>query len=320
MPVGTWEDTLRILVADDDRFSRMLLARSLQAWGHEVEQAEDGDSAVAALTRDGGPEVGIIDWMMPGRDGPDVCRAVRDADIEPYRYLLLLTSRSDQEDLVAGLNAGADEYLRKPFDPNELRARLRVGQRLLNLQQELIEARDALHIQATQDALTGILNRRSLLDRLADEHARARRRRSGVGVLVVDLDHFKLVNDTYGHLAGDAVLRAAATRMSIGLRPYDLLGRYGGEEFLLVVPDCSATGLAAVAERVRRTLAESPVSAEGHEIAVSASVGGAWTEGDGDGNSLIREADEALYEAKRAGRNRCAYGPSCEIEPQRATG
>ncbi len=288
----------------------MLLSRSLRAWGHEVEQAANGEEAIAALTREGGPSVGIIDWMMPGCDGPDVCRAVRDAELEPYRYLILLTSRSDQEDLVAGLNAGADEYVRKPFDPAELRARLRVGQRLIELQQELIEARDALHVQATRDGLTGVLNRTSVLDRLGDELARARRRRSGVGVVVIDLDHFKAVNDTWGHLAGDAVLREAAERMGRELRTYDVLGRYGGEEFLLGLPDCQPEDLEDVAERLRALLAATPVIAENQAISVTASVGLAWTEGDASANDLIREADEALYEAKRSGRNRVVSGPS----------
>jgi diguanylate cyclase (GGDEF)-like protein len=291
----------------------MILSRSLRAWGHEVEEAADGDAAAAALTREDGPVAAILDWMMPGKDGPDVCRVVREADLEPYRYLILLTSRSDQEDLVAGLNAGADEYVRKPFDPAELRARLRVGQRLMELQQQLIETRDELHIQATRDGLTMVLNRRSVLDRLNDELARARRRRSGVGVLLVDLDHFKTINDTWGHLAGDAVLREAADRMNRELRSYDVLGRYGGEEFLLAVPDCNKENLLQVAERLRMLLADTPVLAEGQAISVTASIGASWTEGDASDADLIREADEALYDAKRSGRNRVVAGPSCRL-------
>lgn len=294
---------MRILVADDDRFSRMLLSRTLRSWGHDVEVVGDGEAAVAALLRADGPECGIVDWEMPGRNGPQVCEAVRAAAAEPYRYLVLLTSRDTAEDLVAGLNAGADEYLAKPFQAPELRARLRTGRRLLDLQQQLIEARDALEIQATRDGLTGVYNRRTLIERLQTELSRATRQHHPVGLLMLDLDHFKSVNDTWGHLAGDAVLRAACERMETVVRPYDLLGRFGGEEFVLVVPGAGPDDMLEVAERVRRAIAAGPVAVDGGAVPVTASIGVASMVGVSDANVLIHAADEALYAAKDGGRD-----------------
>ena len=314
------EDVLKVLVADDDRFSRMVLSRTLRSWGYEVEEAVDGAEAAAALSRPDGPQLGIVDWMMPGLDGPEVCRSVRELGAEPYRYLMLLTSKNAPEDLVLGLNSGADEYLSKPFDPLELQARLRIGRRLLDLQRELIEARDALHTQATRDGLTGLLNRTAVIDALEEELARAERRDIGVGVLVADLDHFKKINDTYGHLAGDAVLREAARRMEDMVRTYDRVGRYGGEEFLVVLPDCQSEDLMEVAERIRARLAASPIHADGDMVPVTASIGASWVRGRCESDALVRSADEGLYEAKRGGRNRVVLRPFPEDRGFRAAG
>ncbi len=310
---------MKILVADDDRFSRLVLSRTLRSWGYEVEMAVDGREAVAALTRKDGPQLGIIDWMMPGLDGPEVCRAVRETGAEPYRYLMLLTSRNAREDLVEGLNSGADEYLSKPFDPLELQARLRIGRRLLDLQHELIQARDALHRQATHDALTGVLNRFAIMEALDEELARSARRRHGVGVLLTDLDHFKRINDTFGHLAGDETLRSAAARMENVLRAYDRLGRYGGEEFLVVLPECTEAQVLDVAERLRMAISVEPIVADGNLIPVSVSIGATWVEGRCEADQLIRVADEALYMAKNAGRNRVQLGTH-DPDPMRSAG
>ena len=311
---------MKILVADDDRFSRLVLARTLRFWGYDVEEVEDGNAAVAALSRVDGPCLGIIDWMMPQLDGPEVCRRVRAANAEPYRYLMLLTSRTGREDLVEGLNSGADEYLGKPFDPLELQARLRIGRRLLELQHQLIAARDALHRQATRDGLTGLLNRTAIIDALQEEQARATRRSSGLGVLVADLDHFKRINDTWGHLAGDAVLRESARRMADVLRPYDRIGRYGGEEFLVVLPDCTREVTLDVGERIRTALCGEPLLADGSTVYVTASIGASWAEGTPSGVELVRGADDALYVAKRSGRNRVVMETEAPTETIRVAG
>ena len=311
---------MKVLVADDDRFSRMVLSRTLRSWGYEVEEASDGAQAAAAMCRPNGPKLGIVDWMMPGMDGPEVCRRVRELDAEPYRYLMLLTSRNAREDLVLGLNSGADEYLNKPFDPLELQARLRIGRRLLALQQELIAARDALHAQATRDGLTGLLNRTAIMDALQEELARAARREAGVGILLADLDHFKRVNDTYGHLAGDAVLRESASRMQDCLRTYDRIGRYGGEEFLAILPDCASVDLIDVAERIRDGLARSAIVVDGGLVPVTASIGASWVHGGCKEDSLVQVADEALYEAKRGGRDRVQYREYVADKPLKSVG
>jgi diguanylate cyclase (GGDEF)-like protein len=307
---------VKVLVADDDRFSRLILCRKLRSWGHEVEEASDGVAAARALSRPGGPQLGLVDWMMPGLSGPEVCERVRAANSEPYRYLMLLTSRGRREDLLMGLNSGADEYLRKPVDLLELQARLRTGARLLDLQSQLITARDALHRQATHDGLTGILNRTAIIDTFQQELARAARSEGGVGLLLLDLDHFKAINDTLGHLTGDAVLRETARRLAEEVRMYDLVGRYGGEEFLVVLPESRPEAVLEVGERLRRSLADKPVHTDTHTVEITASFGAHWLPGTADCDAAIRAADDALYAAKHAGRNRvvmagCDPGKRC---------
>src|SRR5437867_3944798 len=216
---------LKVLRAEDARFARHLLQGALAGWGYEVILAEDGEQAWQALQGSEAPSIALLDWVMPGLDGLEVCRRVRQAGREPYTYIILLTGRDRQEDVVEGLAAGADDYLRKPFDNLELEARIRTGRRIVELQQELIAAREALREQATTDPLTGVANRRTILDTLGRELERSRRSGTACSMIFVDFDHFKRINDAHGHPAGDAVLRQAAAAMRAILRPYDLLGR-----------------------------------------------------------------------------------------------
>ena len=296
---------MRILVAEDDRVSRAILKLNLEKWGYEVVVCSDGLQAWSELQKSDAPRLAILDWMMPGMDGIQVCRAVREQSAQPYVYILLLTAKSLKEDLLTGLNAGADDYLTKPMDPQELELRLRAGRRILDLQSELISAREGLHIQATQDSLTGVLNRRAVLETLEDELVRAMRQHFPLGVILADLDHFKSINDTHGHAVGDAVLREAASRMVAALRPYDRLGRYGGEEFLIVAPGCGPDDVISVGERLRLALLEQPVQTRSGSIELSASFGViSRPELDQvDAEALIQAADEALYQAKASGRN-----------------
>jgi len=304
---------MRVLIADDSIVSRHLLDATLRKWGYQVVVACDGNEAWAILQSEDAPKIAILDWVMPGLTGPEVCRRVRaiakEKDI--YTYILLLTSKSQREDLIEGMESGADDYLTKPFDQHELKVRLRPGTRIIELQQELIAAREALRDQATRDFLTHIWNRSSILDILQRELARSQREKRPFGLVLADLDHFKIINDTYGHFAGDAVLREFVRRMTGSMRPYDAIGRYGGEEFLIVLPGCDEACTAGQAERLRAALADEPMSFNEESRVITCSFGAtSWTpEAGGSEEDLIRVADDALYRAKRQGRNRVVQVP-----------
>lgn len=298
---------MRVLIAEDDPISRRVLETMLVRWGYETLAASDGAQAWEMLRSPDAPRLAILDWMMPQMSGVDLCRAIRQSPRKEYLYLILLTARGRQEDVIEGMNAGADDYITKPFDSGELKVRLHAAKRILDLQAELISAREALREQATHDFLTGLWNRLAILDILHREIARARREDKPVGVIMGDLDNFKRINDTHGHKAGDAALCETTRRMLETVRPYDLIGRYGGEEFLVVVPGCELTFAGYVAERVRARLADEPVTLpDGARVPVTISLGVAAKRGAGEDevDSLIHLADEALYAAKKAGRNR----------------
>jgi two-component system, cell cycle response regulator len=308
---------LKVLLAEDARFARHLLQGALIGWGYEVVLAEDGEQAWRALQEPDPPSVALLDWMMPGLDGLEVCRKVREAAREPYTYIILLTGRDRQEDVVEGLAAGADDYLRKPFDNLELEARIRTGRRIVELHGQLIVAREALREQAATDPLTRIANRRTILDTLGKELERCRRSKTACAVVFLDLDHFKQVNDTHGHAAGDEVLRQAASTMRAILRPYDLVGRYGGEEFVVVLPGCDAAGAGAAAERLRAAVAGAAIGIGGVLVRITCSLGIAVGDSASgwDGDRLLSAADAALYRAKRAGRNRIMVAGEDETSP-----
>jgi two-component system cell cycle response regulator len=297
-------EPLRVLVAEDDPMFRRILKSWLENWGYQLTLAEDGTQAWEILQQEPQPELLILDWVMPGIDGAEICHRVRARQRTPYQYVLLVTSRDGSSDVVAGLEAGADDYLTKPFERNELRARLTVGRRILALQDGLIHAREELRFQATHDVLTGIWNRRALLDLLQREIERASRSNSSTALLMLDLDHFKEVNDTYGHAAGDAVLREVARRVTQVIRSYDFVGRYGGEEFLVVLPGCDRTQALQSAERIRVAVSAAPVNVNNVEISVTTSIGVTAVAAEACEKELLVVADAALYQAKRDGRNR----------------
>lgn len=297
---------MRILIADDDLVSRSVLERALCGMGHEVAAVGDGLAALAAIMEPDGPRFVILGWRLPGSSGLEVCRTIR-LRPAPYVYVLLLASRDHREDIVTGLDAGADDFVTKPIDVLELRARLRPGERVLGLESGLIRTQEALRELSIRDSLTGLWNRRMILDQLRSELHRAEREARPVGVAIADLDLFKSVNDALGHAGGDAVLRDVATRMRTAVRDCDFIGRYGGEEFLLVLPGCDGELGHRVAERVRRRVEEEPVQAGDILVPVTLSVGLACSLGRGvEPEVLIQAADEALYRAKAAGRNRVA--------------
>jgi two-component system cell cycle response regulator len=297
---------LKALIADDNPGFRLALERMLTKWGYTVVVAVDGMEAWEALQAADPPRLAILDWMMPGLDGPEICRRVRGQNREPYIYILLLTAKSTPEELVEGMEAGADDYLRKPVQSHELRVRLRAGRRIVDLQEEVVQAREALRRQATRDSLTELWNRTAMFDILGRELKRAKRESSPLAIVMADLDHFKQVNDTLGHAAGDAVLREAARRMTACVRPYDAPCRYGGEEFLIVLPGCNLDDATLRAEEIRAAIAATPFQIAEGALNLSCSLGVAASSGAAgfQASALIQEADEALYAAKNNGRNR----------------
>jgi two-component system cell cycle response regulator len=301
---------VKILVADDDPVSRRLAEKMLKNFGYEVIAVANGREAVRKLSVTGGPRLALIDWMMPELDGLGVCREVRNKQDQSYVYILLLTSKQSSEDVVEGLRAGADDYLTKPCHPAELQARLHTGQRILSLEDKLVEAREEMRFKATHDTLTSLWDRGAVLALLKSELSRSIREHLPVSLLMCDVDHFKRINDVYGHLAGDEVLQEVSKRLLNSVRAYDAVGRYGGEEFLIVLGGCQRDDLNVRAEHIRRAICGVPFQTAYGSIAASLSIGAITIENWNSSSPIeafLKSADEALYQAKEAGRNRVVY-------------
>ncbi len=296
---------MRILIADFDLASHAALEKFFSSRGHEVIGAEDGARALHILEQLDAPGLALLDWKMPKMDGLQVCRAVRELGRESCVYIVLLATQALKKDLDRGLEAGADDILVRPFDMTDLKARLGAGFRILQLEEELLAARRDLQFQALHDPLTGLRNRTVIVDSLRAELARAKRQRSPVSIILVDLDNLRHLNDTRGNQAGDAALREVAQRMHASIRAYDLVGRYGGEEFLVVLPACDVSGALRQAERLRAVIAQQPVDTPQGSIPVTVSLGvaAAATLSSADPNPLLTAADQALCRAKEKGRN-----------------
>jgi diguanylate cyclase (GGDEF)-like protein len=308
---------MRILIAEDDKVSRLILEQTLRQAGYEVTAVEDGESALCQLAREDPPRLALLDWVMPSRDGLSVCREIRLHTERPYTYLILLSSKETKAEIVEGLQAGADDYLTKPFDIEELKARLRAGERILELEDRLVEARESMRFRATHDLLTNLWNRGVILELMEREISRSFRENSCTVVMMCDIDHFKQVNDQYGHAAGDDVLREVARRLQQSVRSYDMIGRYGGEEFLVALNRCDPKSALARADNLRAAISGKPLQARGKALQVTVSIGLALSSDyrDCDVEEIIRKADSALYAAKEAGRNRVRIArPSGEIE------
>jgi two-component system cell cycle response regulator len=307
---------LKILIADDEALSRRLLEKTLERAGYEVVAVENGRAAVRQLCQTDGPRLALLDWVMPELDGPGVCREVRLRQEDSYVYMVLLTSKESKEDIVAGLESGADDYLTKPFNVDELKARLRTGERILHLEGRLVEAREMMRFKATHDALTSIWNRGVIMDLLGRELMRSQRESACTIVLLGDVDHFKSVNDTHGHLVGDEVLQEIARRLLLSIRSYDFVGRYGGEEFLLVLNNCKPQFAEARAEDIRKIVSSRPVQTLAGPLNITMSFGlllsDVW--GVRPVEELLHEVDAALYAAKAAGRN-CIRVAKPPVEP-----
>jgi diguanylate cyclase (GGDEF)-like protein len=301
------DDTLSVLIAEDNPVSRRLLEKSLKKAGHNVVSAQNGREALDKFRQSFFPMV-LTDWMMPEMDGIELVRSIRNQDTSGYVFIVFLTSKDAKDDIIAGLEAGADDYLTKPFHNAELMARLKTGKRILGLEKSLKQANEDIRILSITDPLTGAFNRGYLMNRLSEELNRASRYKHPLSLIMCDLDRFKHVNDSFGHLAGDAVLKHLTECLTDNLRNgIDWIGRYGGEEFFIVLSETDHRGALAVAERLRESLESNPVEVEEYTIAVTASFGvatfDASVQQDITMEALIGQADRYLYQAKEAGRN-----------------
>ena len=305
---------MKVLIAEDEKISRMVLANALASHGYEVLQAHDGREAWDIFQKEKEDiYIVILDWLMPKMDGIELCQKIKNTSLSHYVYAIFLTGKKDIDSIVEGLETGADDYLPKPFDRRELLSRLKVGLRLIEFEKALRDANEKLHTLAITDGLTGISNRRAIFERLRSEVSRAGRENSPFCLIMLDIDHFKKVNDTYGHGVGDKVLVEIVNRIKSELRPHDEIGRYGGEEFIVGISKADSKISRVIAERLRTCICEMPFQIEDRKIDVSISLGVVdfMPSRDHDINDLleamIKTADIALYKAKEAGRNRAAY-------------
>lgn len=310
---------MKILLADDDRVSRRLLQVLLERWGHETVMAADGLEALEILDGPEPPMLILLDWEMPGLDGLEVCRRIGEEERASPPYIIFVTAKDAMVDMVRGLDAGAADFIRKPFNREELRARIRVGVRTLELQAELMEARRQMEELAMHDPLTEIFNRRALWDLLYKEVARCHRESAGLSVAVLDLDRFKQINDHHGHEGGDRILKEFVETAQACIRESDTLGRWGGEEFLLVaphsVPRSENSGLNPLFERLRKAVEERRILLDGKVVSLTVSIGVAQLQAGEPVEHLVRRDDEALYQAKESGRNRCLLASVAGVAP-----
>jgi len=301
---------MQALVVDDSAVYRKLIGDHLRSWGFGVTLAVSGSEAWKILEQPDSPKLVLLDWVLPDIDGIELCQRIRKAGSSgPYVYVILLTSKEGRQNMLDAMQAGADDYLVKPFDELELKARLLVGKRILDLQEELVCARESMRHAATHDGLTGLMNRSEIVSMLERELERGRRESKPVGVILGDVDHFKSVNDTLGHLFGDEALREIGRRLRAQLRVYDGVGRYGGEEFLMVLPNCDLPNAMQRANELREIIGAAPVACAGEERLITMSMGVAVSTsvGKDEAEVLLNQADAGLYAAKENGRNRIEH-------------
>lgn len=300
---------MRLLIVEDDLTSRTILIAVVRKWGYDPIAAEDGEAAWQIMQGNEAPRLLLLDWEMPKLSGLALCKRLREKENNDPPYIILLTSRSNTADIVTGLEGGANEFIPKPFENAELQARLQVGRRMLDLQEGLNRMREEMAFQASHDELTGLFNRRAAMNAMEREIARTKPDLQPLYIGMCDIDHFKKINDTYGHLAGDAILQEVARRFNATLRPYDLIGRYGGEEFLILL-NSDESHVQELFERIRRAIENEPFVYEQETLRVTVSCGVTQflpPKDKRNNTELLSAADTALYEAKNSGRNRIIF-------------
>jgi len=301
-PLRNKEEVIKVLIAEDNAVSARILRKNIEDWGYEVVMTQDGDEAWKAF-QDEKVRLAVLDWMMPNINGLDLCRRIRENDHKEenkeYTYVILLTAKDQQKDLIKGFSAGADDYITKPFNHHELKARLKTGKRIIDLQRQIME-------QADRDGLTGLWNRKRMFKILEKEINRAQRENQPLATVMIDVDNFKKINDTYGHYSGDAVLLEVSSRLQKSVRNYDEICRYGGDELFIILPNCNLAMTERIAERLRQRVSETKMKTDAGTLNITISLGGVSSEiffSDLDPETLVIASDEALLKAKSKGRN-----------------
>jgi two-component system, cell cycle response regulator len=295
---------MKILIAEDDLVSSRILQKNIENWGYEAVLARSGEGAWRAL-QDEDLRLSILDWMMPGMDGIEVCRKIRRRKKYKYTYIILLSAKDRKQDIIAGLSSGADDYMTKPVNFLELRARLQTGKRIIDLEDKLLLIQNQLKDVASRDSLTKIWNRAEILKFLSEELDRGQREKKPTGVVLLDVDHFKKINDFYGHAIGDQALLQVVARLKRKIRKSDKVGRYGGDEIIIILPNCGLTEIKEIGDRLRLAVGKRCLKTELDSVQVTVSAGCATSElpGTVSADKLIKVADGALLKAKGQGRN-----------------
>jgi len=298
------DSRMSVLIAEDDVISSKILEKSLLDWGFGVQVVGRGEKAWQAL-RDGTHRLAILDWMMPGMDGTEICARVRRRKKYRYTYVILLSAKDRKQDIVAGLSSGADDYMTKPVNFLELRARLQTGRRIIDLEDKLLLSQKKLKDLASRDSLTKLWNRAEIDRFLTEEIDRTRRDGRSVGVIMIDIDYFKRINDRLGHANGDRALLHVVSQIKGNVRKFDRVGRYGGDEITVILPNCDVARIRMIAERLRLAVLGHPVRHEKIAVPITISSGCATSEGltEPTPETLIQAADAALLSAKNLGRN-----------------
>jgi two-component system cell cycle response regulator len=293
---------MKIIIVEDEPISRRILENFLIECGYEVLSASDGMEALEIIQSPDAPRLVISDWMMPNMNGVELCEKIRGMEKDQYTYFILLTTKAEKGDIIKGLESGADDFIVKPFDREELKYRVKIGERIINLEQRI------MHL-ANTDYLTGVLNRRAFMERMEGEINRSVRNKKEISIILMDIDHFKKVNDKFGHQVGDLVLQKFTERVLMASRSYDFVGRYGGEEFIVGLPETNMEQSLLIAERMRQNIEEMQLTFPDNpqvalRITASFGITSCVIESFEKIDSVIKLADDALYRAKTEGRNR----------------